>query len=132
MALLTSLNPRDVAAIDLGRILSRLEKKILSAESADPRLQHSSYERIKTSAVRYSPSLSPFLLSWLGYEKIDGVANPEPRIRPPPPSPSRAFVLIPQTPFPESLGPVLPLGSARLDQTTRRPTARARSSWRRR
>ena len=48
---LTSLNPRDVAAIDLGRVLSRLEKKILSADSVDPRLQHSSYERVKTSAV---------------------------------------------------------------------------------
>ena len=48
---LSSLNPRDVAAIDLARVLSRLEKKILSADTADPRLQHSSYERIKTSAV---------------------------------------------------------------------------------
>ena len=48
---LSSLNPRDVAAIDLARVLSRLEKKILSANTAEPRLQHSSYERIKTSAV---------------------------------------------------------------------------------
>lgn len=48
---LSSLNPREVAAIDLGRILSRLEHKILSVDKADPRLQHSSYERTKTSAV---------------------------------------------------------------------------------
>ena len=57
---LTSLNPRDVAAIDLGRVLSRLERKILSADTADARLQHSSYERTKTSAV-IVPCL-PFLL----------------------------------------------------------------------
>ena len=51
MTPLSSLNPRDVAAIDLGRILSRLEQKILSADTADTRLQHSSYERTRTSAV---------------------------------------------------------------------------------
>ena len=60
---LTSLNPRDVAAIDLGRVLSRLEKKILSADTADPRLQHSSYERIKTSAVSLVLFLSSFALA---------------------------------------------------------------------
>lgn len=55
---LSSLNPRDVAAIDLGRILSRLEHKILSADNADPRLQHSSYERTKTSAnLEYARTL---------------------------------------------------------------------------
>ncbi|KAL9629891.1 MAG: hypothetical protein Q9164_006676 [Protoblastenia rupestris] len=42
-------SPRDIAAIDLDRALNRLERKILSAD-ADPRLQHSSYQRIKTSA----------------------------------------------------------------------------------
>ena len=47
----SSLNPHDLAAIDLGRVLSRLHDKILSADTADARLQHSSYERIKTSAV---------------------------------------------------------------------------------
>ena len=52
---LGSLNPRDVAAIDLGRVLSRLEKKILSADAAGSPLQHSSYERIKTSAVIFPP-----------------------------------------------------------------------------
>lgn len=46
----TSVNPREIAAIDLGRVLERLEKKILSSD-ADPRLLHSSYERTKTSAV---------------------------------------------------------------------------------
>ena len=55
---LSSLNPRDLAAIDLDRVLSRLQHKILSADTADARLQHSSYERIKTSAV-ICPSLSP-------------------------------------------------------------------------
>jgi len=52
MARTSSLNisERDVAAIDLGRVLPRLEHKILSAD-ADPRLLHSSYERTKTSAV---------------------------------------------------------------------------------
>ena len=53
---LSSLNPRDVVAIDLCRVLSRLEHKILSADTADARLQHSSYERTKTSAV-----ISPYL-----------------------------------------------------------------------
>ena len=56
-----ALDPRHVAAIDLGRVLSRLEKKILSPETADPRLLHSSYERIKTSAVIFPliPLFSP-------------------------------------------------------------------------
>lgn len=55
---LSSLNPRDVAAIDLGRVLSRLEHKILSADTADQRLQHSSYERIKVSAnLEYARTL---------------------------------------------------------------------------
>lgn len=45
-----SANPRDVAAIDLGRVLDRLEKRILSSE-VDIRLLHSSYERTKTAAV---------------------------------------------------------------------------------
>ena len=57
---LSSLNPRDVAATDLGRVLSRLENKILSVDTADPRLRHSSYERTKTSAV-ILPRL-PFLI----------------------------------------------------------------------
>ena len=60
---LSSLNPRDVAAIDLGRVLSRLEHKILSADTADPRLQHSSYERTKTSAVILPCPPFPFLFS---------------------------------------------------------------------
>lgn len=75
--LLSSLNPRDVAAIDLVRLLSRLEKKILSAETADPRLLHSSYERIKTSAVTLSPFLSfpfPFPVPSDG-RKANGVAT---------------------------------------------------------
>lgn len=52
MARVSSLNidPRTAAAIDLGRVLERLEKKILSAD-ADPRLLHSSFERTKTAAV---------------------------------------------------------------------------------
>ncbi|KAL9131748.1 MAG: hypothetical protein Q9175_006689 [Cornicularia normoerica] len=55
---LSSLNPRDVAAIDLSRVLSRLEHKILSTDTADPRLQHSSYERTKTSAnLEYARTL---------------------------------------------------------------------------
>lgn len=45
-----NVNPRDVAAIDLGRVLERLEKRILSAD-VDPRLLHNSYERTKTAAV---------------------------------------------------------------------------------
>ncbi|CAD6584085.1 MAG: hypothetical protein ASARMPREDX12_001521 [Alectoria sarmentosa] len=58
MTPLSSLNPRDVAAIDLGRILSRLEQKILSADTADTRLQHSSYERTRTSAnLEYARTL---------------------------------------------------------------------------
>lgn len=48
--LLANVNPQDVAAIDLGRVLSRLEHKVLSAD-ADPRLLHSSYERTQTAAV---------------------------------------------------------------------------------
>ncbi|KAK4690580.1 hypothetical protein P7C71_g6240, partial [Lecanoromycetidae sp. Uapishka_2] len=59
MARTSSLNvsERDVAAIDLGRVLSRLETKILSAD-ADPRLLHSSYERTKTSAnLEYARTL---------------------------------------------------------------------------
>ncbi|MCJ1438663.1 hypothetical protein MMC27_008053 [Xylographa pallens] len=39
----------DVDAINLGRVLSRLEHKVLSA-NADPRLRQSSYERSKTAA----------------------------------------------------------------------------------
>ncbi|MCJ1418492.1 hypothetical protein MMC32_004840 [Xylographa parallela] len=39
----------DVDAINLGRVLSRLERKVLSA-NADPRLRQSSYERSKTAA----------------------------------------------------------------------------------
>ena len=53
-----STSPRDIAAIDLDRVLTRLEQKILSTD-ADPRLQHSSFERIKTSAVRRPPPLQP-------------------------------------------------------------------------
>lgn len=68
---LSSLNPRDVAAIDLGRVLSRLEHKILSADTADPRLQHSSYERIKTSAVNFPFLSDSDVLD--GDEKADGV-----------------------------------------------------------
>ena len=41
----------DIDAINLGRVLSRLEHKILS--DADPRLRTSSYERTKTSAVSF-------------------------------------------------------------------------------
>ena len=44
-----NLQSPDITAIDLNRVLSRLEHKILS--SPDPRLQYSSYERTKTSAV---------------------------------------------------------------------------------
>ena len=44
------LNPIDVAVIDLGRVLDRLEKKILST-NPDPHLLHSSFERNKTAAV---------------------------------------------------------------------------------
>ncbi|KAK3178555.1 hypothetical protein OEA41_000692 [Lepraria neglecta] len=55
--LFSNVNPQDVAAIDLGRVLSRLEHKILSAD-ADPRLLHSSYERTKTSAnLEYARTL---------------------------------------------------------------------------
>ena len=43
--------PSDIASINLTRLLSRLEHKILSSEP-DPRLRLSSYERAKTSAVR--------------------------------------------------------------------------------
>ena len=72
---LGSLNPRDVAAIDLARLLSRLEKRILSVDAADPRLLHSSYERIKTSAVLLAPF--PLFLSLLprtDKANADGVA----------------------------------------------------------
>ena len=71
----SSLDPRHVAAIDLGRILSRLEKKIISPETADPRLLHSSYERIKTSAVTFPliPLFSP--LPEPTRDKADGVVN---------------------------------------------------------
>jgi hypothetical protein len=48
--LLANVNPQDVAAIDLRRVLSRLEHKVLSPD-ADPRLLHSSYERTQTAAV---------------------------------------------------------------------------------
>ena len=43
-------NPRDVATIDLGRVLDRLEKKVLSSD-ADSRLLHSNFERKQTAAV---------------------------------------------------------------------------------
>ena len=49
-SLLLHADPRDVAAIDLERVLQRLDHKILSPE-ADPRLQHSNLERLQTSAV---------------------------------------------------------------------------------
>ncbi|KAL6715488.1 hypothetical protein ACLMJK_006449 [Lecanora helva] len=52
-----NLNPRDVAAIDLGRVLERLEKRILGAD-ADPRLLHSNFERTKTVAnLEYARTL---------------------------------------------------------------------------
>ncbi|MCJ1456271.1 hypothetical protein MMC28_006631 [Mycoblastus sanguinarius] len=54
---LQNVNPRDIAAIDLSRVLSRLEHKILST-GADPHLQHSSFERTKTSAnLEYARTL---------------------------------------------------------------------------
>ncbi|KAA6407640.1 MAG: hypothetical protein FRX48_08478 [Lasallia pustulata] len=43
------IQPSDVVSINLTRLLSRLEHKILSSEP-DPRLRLSSYERAKTSA----------------------------------------------------------------------------------
>ncbi|KAK0516007.1 hypothetical protein JMJ35_002041 [Cladonia borealis] len=53
----SNVNPQDVAAIDLARVLSRLEHKILSPD-ADPRLLHSSYERKKTSGnLEYARTL---------------------------------------------------------------------------
>ena len=54
---LANIDPRDVAAIDLERILQRLDHKVLSPE-ADPQLQHSSYERSKTRTVRYFYSIT--------------------------------------------------------------------------
>lgn len=51
-----NINARDVAAIDLGRVLERLEKMILS-QDADPRLLHSSLERTKAAAVSSPRSL---------------------------------------------------------------------------
>ena len=47
---LNQLSERDIAAIDLPRVLERLERKILGAD-ADARLWHNPYERAKTSAV---------------------------------------------------------------------------------
>lgn len=49
-SLSSNVNPQDVAAIDLSRVLLRLEHKILSSD-ADQRLLHSSYERKKASGV---------------------------------------------------------------------------------
>ncbi|MCJ1272294.1 hypothetical protein MMC21_000080 [Puttea exsequens] len=46
---LNQLSERDIAAIDLPRVLERLERKILGAD-ADARLWHNPYERAKTSA----------------------------------------------------------------------------------
>ena len=47
---LVNVSPNDAAAIDLRRVLIRLEHKILS-QDADPRLQRNQYERTKTAAV---------------------------------------------------------------------------------
>ncbi|MCJ1390557.1 hypothetical protein MMC18_003417 [Xylographa bjoerkii] len=56
MARITTLSS-GIDAINLGRVLSRLEKKVLSA-NADSRLQQSSYERSKTAAnVEYARDL---------------------------------------------------------------------------
>ncbi|KAL9101583.1 MAG: hypothetical protein Q9163_003183 [Psora crenata] len=50
-------NPRDITAIDLDRVLTRLEHNILSVH-ADPKLQHSSYERTQASAnLEYARTL---------------------------------------------------------------------------
>ncbi|MCJ1299095.1 hypothetical protein MMC08_001886 [Hypocenomyce scalaris] len=51
MARAVALDTRatDVASVNLTRLLSRLEQKVLSSEP-DPRLRRSSYERAKTSA----------------------------------------------------------------------------------
>lgn len=50
--------PFAITSINLARLLSRLEHKVLSSEP-DPRLRRSSYERAKTSAVRIHESNIP-------------------------------------------------------------------------
>ena len=52
-----NVDPQIAASVDLGRVLERLEKKILS-QDADPRLQHSSFQRTKTAAVRITHETS--------------------------------------------------------------------------
>ena len=102
-------SPRDIAAIDLDRALNRLERKILSAD-ADPRLQHSSYQRIKTSAVS-SSLLNHFSqpVDWsLRIAHKDAKQFPiEPRIRPHPPSPSRTRQLNPKDTISQSSRTIL-------------------------
>ena len=51
-------SPRDIAAIDLDKALSRLERKLLSPD-ADSKLQHSSYERKRTSSVSLPSTWPP-------------------------------------------------------------------------
>ncbi|KAG8526726.1 uncharacterized protein KY384_008155 [Bacidia gigantensis] len=53
----TNASPREIAAIDLNRVLVRLEHQLLSVD-ADPKLQHSSFERNKTSSnLEYARTL---------------------------------------------------------------------------
>ena len=63
---LANIDPRDVAAIDLERILQRLDHKVLSPD-ADSQLQHSSYERSKTIIVRRFLQLHCILLPHMVY-----------------------------------------------------------------
>ena len=62
----------EVLAIDLSRVLTRLEQKILSSP-LDPRLRHSNYERAKTSAVSMTSPIATHRsrLSYLGYVLTD-------------------------------------------------------------
>lgn len=58
----TNIDPHspEITAIDLARVLDRLERKILSTPF-EPRLLYSSYERTKTAAV--SSDVLPSLLA---------------------------------------------------------------------
>lgn len=57
-AQIMAAEPTNITAINLRRVLVRLEQKILT--SPDARLARSSFERTKTSAVSYLPILFLF------------------------------------------------------------------------
>lgn len=67
-----STKSNEILAIDLSRALSRLEQKILSSPP-NPRLQHSSHERTKTSTVSFGLTRTFSLLGCLRHSRISNM-----------------------------------------------------------